>query len=48
MMAQVGRQLAFIGDDIHQRYDADFQSILEKLQPTAENAYELFIKIASR
>lgn len=47
MMAQVGRQLAFIGDDINQRYDADFQSILEKLQPTAENAYELFIKIAS-
>uniref|UniRef100_G1SHS9 BCL2 antagonist/killer 1 n=1 Tax=Oryctolagus cuniculus TaxID=9986 RepID=G1SHS9_RABIT len=47
-MGQVGRQLAIIGDDINQRYDSDFQNMLEKLQPTAENAYELFTKIALR
>lgn len=45
-MGQVGRQLAIIGDDINQRYDSDFQNMLEKLQPTAENAYELFTNIA--
>ncbi|KAM6185520.1 bcl-2 homologous antagonist/killer [Rhynchocyon petersi] len=47
VMGQVGRQLAIIGDDINQRYDAEFQSMLQHLQPTAENAYNLFIKIAS-
>uniref|UniRef100_I3M0I4 BCL2 antagonist/killer 1 n=1 Tax=Ictidomys tridecemlineatus TaxID=43179 RepID=I3M0I4_ICTTR len=47
-MGQVGRQLAVIGDDINRRYDSEFQSMLEQLQPTAANAYELFTKIASR
>ncbi|XP_012900291.1 bcl-2 homologous antagonist/killer isoform X2 [Mustela lutreola] len=47
-MGQVGRQLAIIGDDINQRYDSEFQAMLQHLQPTAENAYEYFIKIASR
>ncbi|NIG60287.1 hypothetical protein BU61_7907 [Pontoporia blainvillei] len=46
-MGQVGRQLAIIGDDINQRYDSEFQAMLQHLQPTAENAYEYFIKIAS-
>ncbi|KAM5167591.1 bcl-2 homologous antagonist/killer [Callospermophilus lateralis] len=46
-MGQVGRQLAVIGDDINRRYDSEFQSMLEQLQPTAANAYELFTKIAS-
>ncbi|XP_077017626.1 bcl-2 homologous antagonist/killer [Tamandua tetradactyla] len=46
-MGQVGRQLAIIGDDINQRYDSEFQNMLQHLQPTAENAYEYFIKIAS-
>lgn len=45
-MGQVGRQLAIIGDDINRRYDAEFQAMLEQLQPTADNAYEYFIKIA--
>lgn len=45
-MGQVGRQLAIIGDDINRRYDAEFQTMLEQLQPTSENAYEYFIKIA--
>ncbi|XP_075411595.1 bcl-2 homologous antagonist/killer [Tenrec ecaudatus] len=44
---QVGRQLAIIGDDINQRYDAEFQTMLQHLQPTAENAYQYFTKIAS-
>uniref|UniRef100_A0A8C9J549 BCL2 antagonist/killer 1 n=1 Tax=Panthera tigris altaica TaxID=74533 RepID=A0A8C9J549_PANTA len=47
-MGQVGRQLAIIGDNINQRYDSEFQAMLQRLQPTAENAYELFTKIASR
>ncbi|XP_006882253.1 PREDICTED: bcl-2 homologous antagonist/killer [Elephantulus edwardii] len=47
VMGQVGRQLAIIGDDINQRYDAEFQNMLQHLQPTPQNAYQLFIKIAS-
>ncbi|XP_005389561.1 PREDICTED: bcl-2 homologous antagonist/killer [Chinchilla lanigera] len=46
-LAQVGRQLSIIGDDINQRYNTEFQSLLQQLQPTADNAYELFLKIAS-
>ncbi|XP_066133846.1 bcl-2 homologous antagonist/killer [Saccopteryx bilineata] len=46
-MAQVGRQLAVIGDAINQRYDEEFQTMLQQLQPTAGNAYEYFTKIAS-
>ncbi|MBZ3875616.1 Bcl-2 homologous antagonist/killer [Sciurus carolinensis] len=46
-MRQVGWQLAIIGDDINQRYDSEFQSMLQQLQPTVTNAYELFTKIAS-
>uniref|UniRef100_A0A5F4WJG4 Bcl-2 homologous antagonist/killer n=1 Tax=Callithrix jacchus TaxID=9483 RepID=A0A5F4WJG4_CALJA len=46
-MGQVGRQLAIIGDDINRRYDSEFQTMLQHLQPTAENAYEYFTKIAS-
>lgn len=48
VLGQVGRQLALIGDDINRRYDTEFQNLLEQLQPTAANAYELFTKIASR
>uniref|UniRef100_A0A8C6GFJ0 BCL2-antagonist/killer 1 n=1 Tax=Mus spicilegus TaxID=10103 RepID=A0A8C6GFJ0_MUSSI len=48
ILGQVGRQLALIGDDINRRYDTEFQNLLEQLQPTAGNAYELFTKIASR
>ncbi|KAF6112866.1 BCL2 antagonist/killer 1 [Phyllostomus discolor] len=48
VMGQVGRQLAIIGDAINQRYDEEFQTMLHHLQPTAENAYEYFTKIASR
>uniref|UniRef100_A0A2I3H0Z5 BCL2 antagonist/killer 1 n=1 Tax=Nomascus leucogenys TaxID=61853 RepID=A0A2I3H0Z5_NOMLE len=42
-MGQVGRQLAIIGDDINR-----LQAMLQHLQPTAENVYEYFTKIASR
>lgn len=47
-MGQVGQRLAIIGDAINQRYDEEFQTMLQRLQPTAENAYEYFTKIASR
>lgn len=46
-MAQVGQRLAIIGDDINQRYDEEFQTMLQHLQPTVENAYQYFTKIAS-
>jgi Bcl-2 antagonist/killer family protein len=46
-MGQVGRRLAIIGDDINRRYDTEFQTMLQQLRPTAENASELFTKIAS-
>nr|XP_013797477.1 PREDICTED: bcl-2 homologous antagonist/killer [Apteryx mantelli mantelli] len=44
----VGRRLAIIGDDINERYDAEFRCMLKSLQPTKENAYEYFTRIASR
>lgn len=46
-LGQVGRQLAVIGDDINQRYDSEFHTMLQHLQPTPENAYQYFTKIAS-
>ncbi|XP_063212594.1 bcl-2 homologous antagonist/killer isoform X1 [Chroicocephalus ridibundus] len=45
--SRVGRRLAIIGDDINERYDAEFRYMLKSLQPTKENAYEYFTKIAS-
>ncbi|XP_054504868.1 bcl-2 homologous antagonist/killer [Agelaius tricolor] len=45
--SQVGRRLAIIGDDIYERYDAEFRTMLESLQPTRDNAYKHFTKIAS-
>ncbi|XP_060629117.1 bcl-2 homologous antagonist/killer [Anolis sagrei] len=43
----VGRRLATIGDDINARYDKEFSEMLKSLQPTKDNAYEYFIRIAS-
>ncbi|KAM6311021.1 bcl-2 homologous antagonist/killer [Podargus strigoides] len=43
----VGRRLAIIGDDIYERYEAEFRDMLKSLQPTNENAYEYFTRIAS-
>ncbi|XP_062461544.1 bcl-2 homologous antagonist/killer isoform X2 [Pezoporus occidentalis] len=45
--SQVGQRLAIIGDDINKRYDAEFRCLLKSLQPTKENAYECFTRIAS-
>lgn len=45
---EVGRRLAIIGDDINERYDAEFHGMLKSLQPTPENAYDYFKRIASR
>ncbi|XP_051494928.1 bcl-2 homologous antagonist/killer [Apus apus] len=47
MGSQVGKRLAIIGDDINERYDAEFRCMLKSLQPTKENAYEYFTRIAS-
>lgn len=44
----MGRRLAIIGDDINERYDAEFRNMLKSLQPTKDNAYEHFTRIASR
>uniref|UniRef100_UPI00358EF675 bcl-2 homologous antagonist/killer isoform X2 n=1 Tax=Myxine glutinosa TaxID=7769 RepID=UPI00358EF675 len=44
--AQVGRQLATIGDEITRRYDRQFQQFLCSLQITQDNAYEVFREIA--
>ncbi|NXT18057.1 BAK protein, partial [Syrrhaptes paradoxus] len=35
--SEVGRRLAIIGDDINERYDAEFRYMLQSLQPTKEN-----------
>ncbi|NWQ59556.1 BAK protein, partial [Neopipo cinnamomea] len=35
--SQVGQRLAIIGDDIYRRYDAEFRTMLDTLQPTAGN-----------
>ncbi|XP_074384234.1 bcl-2 homologous antagonist/killer [Zonotrichia albicollis] len=45
--SQVGQRLAIIGDDIYRRYDPEFRTMLESLQPTRHNAYETFTNIAS-
>ncbi|XP_030077102.1 bcl-2 homologous antagonist/killer [Microcaecilia unicolor] len=43
----VGRRLAFIGDDINMRYDNEFQEMLKHLQPNMDNAYDYFRRIAT-
>ncbi|NXC91528.1 BAK protein, partial [Cercotrichas coryphoeus] len=35
--SQVGQRLAIIGDDIYRRYDAEFRTMLESLQPSRDN-----------
>ncbi|NXK65041.1 BAK protein, partial [Sylvietta virens] len=35
--SKVGQRLAIIGDDIYRRYDAEFRSMLDSLQPTCGN-----------
>ncbi|XP_032936222.1 bcl-2 homologous antagonist/killer [Catharus ustulatus] len=45
--SEVGHRLAIIGDDICRRYEAEFRTMLESLQPTRDNAFENFTKIAS-
>ncbi|NWX36106.1 BAK protein, partial [Notiomystis cincta] len=35
--SQVGQRLAIIGDDIYRRYDAEFRTLLESLQPTSSD-----------
>uniref|UniRef100_A0A2I3SNH6 Bcl-2 homologous antagonist/killer n=1 Tax=Pan troglodytes TaxID=9598 RepID=A0A2I3SNH6_PANTR len=46
-MGQVGRQLAITRMTSTGTMTSEFQTMLQHLQPTAENAYEYFTKIAS-
>ncbi|KAM8975382.1 bcl-2 homologous antagonist/killer [Pelodytes ibericus] len=44
---RIGQQLAFIGDDINDRYEKEFSNLLQTLNPDLDNAYDYFKKIAS-
>ncbi|XP_077337530.1 bcl-2 homologous antagonist/killer [Lithobates pipiens] len=44
---KVGQQLALIGDDFNKRYKDQFDAIVKNLNPSLDNAYEYFRKIAS-
>uniref|UniRef100_A0A2I2Y8H5 Bcl-2 Bcl-2 homology region 1-3 domain-containing protein n=1 Tax=Gorilla gorilla gorilla TaxID=9595 RepID=A0A2I2Y8H5_GORGO len=46
-MGQVGRQLAITRTTSTGTMTSEFQTMLQRLQPRAENAYEYFTKIAS-
>uniref|UniRef100_A0A6I8QFQ5 Bcl-2 Bcl-2 homology region 1-3 domain-containing protein n=2 Tax=Xenopus tropicalis TaxID=8364 RepID=A0A6I8QFQ5_XENTR len=46
-LISVGQQLAKIGDDINERYQEQFDDILKHLNPSLDNAYSYFKKIAS-
>ncbi|NWX22505.1 BAK protein, partial [Aegotheles bennettii] len=35
--SEVGKRLAIIGDDINERYDAEFRQMLKSLKPTKDN-----------
>ena len=46
--AQIGRQLAMIGDDINDRYAPQFNSMIRMLQLTPDTAYEAFAGVARK
>ncbi|NXU67326.1 BAK protein, partial [Horornis vulcanius] len=35
--SQVGQRLAIIGDDVYRRYNAEFRTMLDSLQPTSHD-----------
>ena len=46
--AQIGRQLAVIGDDINRRYDTTFNHMIYLMNLTPETAYEAFAGVARK
>lgn len=46
--AQIGRQLAVIGDDINRRYDTHFNHMIYLMNLTPETAYEAFAGVARK
>ncbi|XP_045195374.2 bcl-2 homologous antagonist/killer-like [Mercenaria mercenaria] len=46
--AQVGRRLAKIGDDINQKYQPEFDHMIDKLQVDKSTAYDAFAGVARR
>ncbi|XP_053313806.1 bcl-2 homologous antagonist/killer [Spea bombifrons] len=47
MLDNVGRKLAIIGDEVCERYEKEFDDMLQNLNPNLDNAYHYFKKIAS-
>jgi len=46
--AQIGRQLAYIGDSINERHSAQFTHMIRLMNLTPETAYEAFAGIARK
>jgi len=46
--AQIGRQLAYIGDTINERHSAHFSQMIRLMNITPETAYEAFAGIARK
>ena len=46
--AQIGRQLAYIGDTINERHSAQFSQMIRLMNLTPETAYEAFAGIARK
>lgn len=46
--AQIGRQLAVIGDDINDRYAPQFNRMIRMLNITPDTAYEAFAGVARK
>jgi len=46
--AQIGRQLAYIGDTINERHSTQFTQMIRLLNITPETAYEAFAGIARK
>lgn len=46
--AQVGRQLALIGDDINKKYEHQFRHMVQQLCITQDTAYEAFAGVARK
>ena len=46
--AQVGRQLAKIGDDINQRYQPEFDQMINQLNINQATAYDAFAGVAKK
>jgi Bcl-2 antagonist/killer family protein len=47
-VAQIGRQLAVVGDDINNRYAPEFSQMIRMLRLTPETAYEAFAGVAHK